>query len=319
MCRPGRHFFSSVRQVADPAREFRRPLVALTPSRRAIVVSFSRPYAPSRPPEERRDRPQVGRRNPIECPHERARSDLAQRPHDPRADQRRAPRRGLKLERIALDSEGNFWHEDELLDDPRICELFHRSIKRTAAVALLEVPPFSYPLVVADVPHWVTQVRFAGEAAGEPTRIRLRLSDGSEEDLAIDTWPISRAGALPAWSKGAACRPASAAPCYFALAEHVVEEEDDDAESYGHDESEDDERYDGPRAAGSAWCWVTRATRFACSKRTAAAARQKLLPSEARDTAVDMLAKFLTPQAGGTTGPARDTSPQARRPRAWRR
>lgn len=159
-----------------------------------------------------------------------------------------ALRRGLKLERIALDSEGNFWHEGELLDDPRICELFHRSIKRTAGGSyLLEVPPFSYPLVVADVPYWITQVRFAGgEAAGEPTRIRLRLSDGSEEDLAIDTLAYQPRRGFACLVKGRSMPARFSRPCYFALAEHVVEEEDDEAEAYGRDESEDDEHYDGP-------------------------------------------------------------------------
>lgn len=167
-----------------------------------------------------------------------------------------ALRRGLKFERIVLDSEGNFWHDGELLDDPRISELFHRSIQRTPGGSyLLVVPPFSYPLVVVDVPYWVTQIRFAGTATGGEgdgamTRVRLRLSDGSEEDLALDTLRYQPRRGFVCLVKGRSMPARFSRPCYFALADHVVEEDEEAADgAYGRDPGsgdEEDERYDGP-------------------------------------------------------------------------
>lgn len=162
-----------------------------------------------------------------------------------------ALRRGQKFERITLDSEGNFWHEGELLDDPRICELFHRSIQRTAGGSyLLVVPPFSYPLTVIDVPYWVTQVRFSGgEGTAEPLRVRLRLSDGSEEDLAFDTLRYEPRRGFVCLVKGRSLPARFSRPCYFALAEHVEEEDDDDSDAAyqrSDERDSDDERYDGP-------------------------------------------------------------------------
>lgn len=160
-----------------------------------------------------------------------------------------ALRRGLKFERIALDSEGNFWHDGELLNDARISELFHRSIQRTPGGSyLLVVPPFSYPLEVVDVPYWVTQVRFAGDtASGELTRVRIRLSDGSEENLAFDTLCYQPGRGFVCLVKERSMPARFSRPCYFALAEHVVEEDDDDPRGDESDEDEDGRSNRPPR------------------------------------------------------------------------
>lgn len=141
---------------------------------------------------------------------------------------RRALSSGVPLERIELDSEGHFWHEGERIADPRISELFHRSIQRTPGGSyLLVVAPFSYPLVVHDVPLWVTQLALEpAQATGQAPRLRVRLSDGSEEDLALDTLRYQPRRGFVCQVKGGTLPARFTRPCYFALAEHVTEEDE---------------------------------------------------------------------------------------------
>jgi hypothetical protein len=143
---------------------------------------------------------------------------------------RRALLSGARLERIALDSEGHFWHEGERITDPRISELFHRSIQRTPGGSyLLVVAPFSYPLEVHDVPYWVTQLALEPSQDGGPPRLRVRLSDGSEEELAVDTLRYQPRRGVTCRVKGGTLPARFSRPCYFALAEHITEEDEADA------------------------------------------------------------------------------------------
>ena len=140
---------------------------------------------------------------------------------------RHALQSGATLERIELDSEGHFWHEGERITDARISDLFHRSIQRTpGGTYLLVVAPFSYPLVVHDVPYWVTQVALGTDgAAGDPAGLRVRLSDGSEEDLALDTLRYEPRRGFSCRVKGGTMPARFTRPSYFALAEYVIEDE----------------------------------------------------------------------------------------------
>ena len=140
---------------------------------------------------------------------------------------RRALQSGALLERIELDSEGHFWHEGERIEDQRLCDLFHRSIQRTLGGSyLLVVAPFSYPLLVRDVPYWVRQLAVdTGESTQGPPRVHMRLSDDSEEDLAIDTLRYQPGRGFTCRVKGGTMPARFSRPCYFALAEYVTEDE----------------------------------------------------------------------------------------------
>lgn len=140
---------------------------------------------------------------------------------------RQALQRGAVLERIELDSEGHFWHEGERITDARISDLFHRSIQRTpGGTYLLVVAPFSYPLVVHDVPYWVTGVALATDGdSGDRPGLRVRLNDGSEEELAIDTLRYQPRRGFVCRVKGGTMPARFSRPSYFALAEYVTEDE----------------------------------------------------------------------------------------------
>lgn len=142
---------------------------------------------------------------------------------------RNALQSGARLERIELDSEGHFWHEGDRIVDARISELFHRSIQRTPGGSyLLVVAPFSYPLVVHDVPHWVTALALEpAEAPSVPPRVCIRLSDGSEEALALDTLRYEPGRGFTCRVKGGTMPARLTRPCYYALAEYVTEEDED--------------------------------------------------------------------------------------------
>lgn len=141
---------------------------------------------------------------------------------------RRALLGGAKLERIELDPEGQWRHQGEPFTNPNLIALFHRSITRTAGgTYVLQIPPFTYPITVADTPRFVRHVRIAGSEAGGPA-VTLLLSDGSEQPLAAD-------GLAYVADRGLYCRvrapdgsrwPARfLRPAYYALAEHLVEED----------------------------------------------------------------------------------------------
>jgi hypothetical protein len=96
---------------------------------------------------------------------------------------------GRLVDPLAIDSEGNFWHQGELLTDERLLDLFARSVVCSAGgTYLVEVPPFSYPLVVHDVAVFVRTV--SAEADGLPgtgKALWLELSSGRREMLRLDT------------------------------------------------------------------------------------------------------------------------------------
>lgn len=90
---------------------------------------------------------------------------------------------GARLEAIVLDDEGEWHHEGGGFENERLKALFHRSIRRTpGGTWVLDVPPFTYPIQVADTPYHVRSLRIEGEGPDE--RVVMRLSDDTEEVLA---------------------------------------------------------------------------------------------------------------------------------------
>jgi hypothetical protein len=143
---------------------------------------------------------------------------------------RRALLGGASLERIELDAEGRWRHQGEPFANPNLIALFHRSIARTAGgTYVLAIPPFTYPITVADTPRFVRHVRIADADQGAGGRaVTLLLGDGSEQQLEPD-------GLAYVADRGLYCRvrapdgsrwPARfLRPAYYALAEHLVEED----------------------------------------------------------------------------------------------
>lgn len=131
---------------------------------------------------------------------------------------RKALLSGLSLERITLDAEGRWWHEGDPIDNPRIVELFNRSIERTAGgTYVLHIAPYTYPIEVEDTPYFVRRIELAGDT------VRLYLSDGSDEKLDVSSLR-SRAGrGFYCAVKGGAFAARFSRPAYYALAEHVEE------------------------------------------------------------------------------------------------
>jgi hypothetical protein len=136
---------------------------------------------------------------------------------------RRALEGGATLERIELDAEGEWRHAGEPFTNPNLIALFHRSIVRTGTrttggTYLLSIPPFSYPILVADTPRFVRHARLGED------RVTLVLSDGSEEPLDASTLAYVK-------DRGLYCRVGTERwparflrPAYYALAEQIAEE-----------------------------------------------------------------------------------------------
>jgi hypothetical protein len=138
---------------------------------------------------------------------------------------RQALSQGLRLERIVLDAEGQWWHEGEPIAHPRIIELFSRSIERTpGGTFVLHIGPFVYPIEVKDTPYRVRRV-IMGEAASLP--ILVELSDDSEEPLDLHSLRYERGRGFTCEVKkdrGGPFRARFSRPAYYALAEHIEEE-----------------------------------------------------------------------------------------------
>lgn len=150
----------------------------------------------------------------------------APRHHDPRSDEtlpapvREFLRGGGTLERIRLDEEGRFWHEGEPILNERLRALFHRSVERSpGGTWVLHVPPFVYPIEVADTPYHVRSLRLS---PGE-RRVWLRLSDESEEALDATTLSYDERRGLAAAVKGGAHRARLTRAAFHALCDRLEE------------------------------------------------------------------------------------------------
>lgn len=157
-------------------------------------------------------------------PNDLSTDELARILGDPSlpAPVRRALEGGATLERIELDAEGEWRHAGELFQNPNLIGLFHRSIGRTAGgTYVLSIPPFTYPILVADTPRFVRHVRIErGPGTGGVT---LLLSDGSEEVLDPSTLAYVQ-------DRGLYCRVGAERwlarflrPAYYAIAELLNE------------------------------------------------------------------------------------------------
>lgn len=127
-------------------------------------------------------------------------------------------RSGGQLQDITLHADGKWTHEGCDFENPRITELFSRSVSRTeGGTWVLEVGRFTYPINVEDTGFFVERVDLS---ASPP---ELELSDGTREPLAVETLSYADGGRLYCEVKGGAFRARFKRHAYYALTEHFVE------------------------------------------------------------------------------------------------
>ena len=60
-------------------------------------------------------------------------------------------RKGYTLENITLHETGQWTHEGLDFENPKVIDLFYRSVSRTeGGTWVLDIPPFTYPIEVED-------------------------------------------------------------------------------------------------------------------------------------------------------------------------
>lgn len=125
-------------------------------------------------------------------------------------------RSGAKLEKIRLDAAGKWTHEGLDFENPRIIDLFNRSVSRTeGGTWVLEVGRFTYPIEVEDTGFFVERLEWDGNL---PT---LVLSSDEREELDPTTLEYRPEGRLYCRVRGGAFRARFKKPAYYELAEHI--------------------------------------------------------------------------------------------------
>lgn len=128
-------------------------------------------------------------------------------------------RKGAKLEEIRLLASGDWTHEGLAFENPRIIDLFNRSIGRTAGGTwVLEIGQFTYPIEVDDAAYFVERIAFDTHA------VMLALSDGSHEQLDPTTLRYAPEGRLYCDIKSGAANARFKRGAYYAVAEYIEEQ-----------------------------------------------------------------------------------------------
>ena len=90
-------------------------------------------------------------------------------------------RAGATLETIRLDANGKWTHEGLDFENPRIIDLFNRSVNRTAGGTwVLEIGRYTYPIEVEDTAIFVESIDLTPP-------VTVRLSNGVTERLDLTT------------------------------------------------------------------------------------------------------------------------------------
>ena len=128
-------------------------------------------------------------------------------------------RKGYTLEQITLHAEGYWTHKGQKFDNDRIVALFNRSVDRTpGGTWVLDVGMFVYPIEVEDCGFFVEQVRVEAEG------VRVHLSDGRAESLAVETLRYEPEGKLYCDIRDGAFRARFKRTPYHALSDYFVQD-----------------------------------------------------------------------------------------------
>lgn len=131
-------------------------------------------------------------------------------------------RSGAELEEIRLDERGRWTHEGLDFENPRIIDLFSRSVGRTeGGTWVLEVGRFTYPITVEDCGFFVERVDFDEDPP------LLELSDQTEDRLDPTTLEYEGDGKLYCRVKEGKFRARFAWEAYHAVADRLVERDGD--------------------------------------------------------------------------------------------
>lgn len=102
---------------------------------------------------------------------------------------------GEQIDEIKLDSEGNWFHNGVMFTNERIIDFFNKSISKTKdGQYVIHYGNFVYPIVVEDVPFFITGVRFEG--FGEFESVYITIRSRGEELLDPETLYVGNQNAL---------------------------------------------------------------------------------------------------------------------------
>ncbi len=119
---------------------------------------------------------------------------------------------------LRLDAEGRWWHDDVLVEHPRIVEVFNRGIERADdGRYLIRVGPDWAHVQVDDAPLTVVGARVEADA------VILALSDGREERLDPETLRLSPAGVLSCTARGGTLPARFSRDAHFVVGDRLTE------------------------------------------------------------------------------------------------
>ena len=109
-----------------------------------------------------------------------------------------APEGRSRESTLRLDGDGRFFHDDALVEHPKLAAALHTWIARhpdDGRFILTNGYDWTY-FIVDDVPFFVRSVKQAGPGPADQTDAILVLSDGSEEPLEPETVRLGARGDL---------------------------------------------------------------------------------------------------------------------------
>ncbi len=129
-------------------------------------------------------------------------------------------RSGAELQEIRLDERGRWTHEGLLFENPRIVDLFSRSVDRTeGGTWVLEVGRFTYPITVEDTGFFIDRVDWSQSPP------MVELSDKTTEALDVESLEYRPGGRLYCRVKDGNFRARFKHHAYHSITEHLDEEE----------------------------------------------------------------------------------------------
>ncbi|MDY6934437.1 MAG: DUF1285 domain-containing protein [Spirochaetota bacterium] len=93
---------------------------------------------------------------------------------------------GRKIDEIRIDRDGNWFHNGEPFTNKKIINYFNNSIDITEdGTYVLRYSRFVYPILVEDVPFFISGVRFEG--SGNTEKAIITFTSREEEELDVRT------------------------------------------------------------------------------------------------------------------------------------
>ena len=135
----------------------------------------------------------------------------------------------LRESHLVLDREGNWFHEGAPVTHPKLAAALHGWIDRdeeTGRYVLRAGPHWCY-IDVEDAPYVVRGLRLEGKPPD--MRVHLRLSDGTDEELAYDSLLQKTNNVMYCTVKAGRFRARFSRGAYYSLAQRMELRDDDRA------------------------------------------------------------------------------------------